>query len=72
MYAYTFKHIDSMADSIEVIAWFQTCLKQLSALASFKKNQEGWWKNEKQIDKKLKSTLGEANISTEKHSFWLL
>lgn len=69
MHAYTFKHIDSSADSTQVISWFQTCLKELSALAGFKKNQEGYQKNEKQIDKKLKSMLGEANMSTEKNSF---
>lgn len=37
MYAYTFKHIDSRAYSIEIITCFQICLKQRSALADFKK-----------------------------------
>lgn len=35
MYTHTFKHIDSSADSTEAITWFQTSLKQLSALDGF-------------------------------------
>lgn len=68
MYAYSFKHIDSSADSIEVINWFQTCLKQLSTLAGLKKIKKDAEKMRTKLTKNGNLHWGEQICQLEKNS----
>jgi len=71
MYANTLKHIDSSADSTEVMKLVSHLFKTTVSFGWSEKNQE-CWKNQRQIDDKPNSTLGAANIPDEKNSFWIL